>query len=48
LTDNADSSGQLEPLEDFTTNPAGAAIVNTTGRSFKSCRVAQMRSAAAT
>jgi hypothetical protein len=31
LSDNADSSGQLEPLEDFTTNPAGAAIVNTTG-----------------
>ena len=27
LSDNADSSGQLEPLEDFTTNPAGAAIV---------------------
>jgi hypothetical protein len=31
LSDNADGSGQLEPLEDFITNPAGAAIVNTTG-----------------
>jgi hypothetical protein len=31
LSDNADGSGQLEPLEDFTTNQAGAAIVNTTG-----------------
>jgi hypothetical protein len=31
LSDNADSSGQLEPLEDFTTNPASAAIVNTVG-----------------
>jgi hypothetical protein len=31
LSDNADTSGQLEPLEDFTTNPAGAAIVNTIG-----------------
>lgn len=31
LSDNADGSGQLQPLEDFTTNQAGAAIVNTVG-----------------
>jgi len=31
LSDNADGSGQLQSLEDFTTNQAGAAIVNTDG-----------------
>jgi hypothetical protein len=31
LSDNADGSGQLQSLEDFTTNQAGAAIVNTVG-----------------
>jgi hypothetical protein len=31
LSDNADGSGQLQPLEDFTTNAAGAQIVNTVG-----------------
>jgi YVTN family beta-propeller protein len=31
LADNSDGSGPLEPLATFTTNPAGAAIVNTTG-----------------
>jgi YVTN family beta-propeller protein len=31
LSDNADGSGQLQPLEDFTTNAAGAMIVNTVG-----------------
>jgi YVTN family beta-propeller protein len=31
LANHADGSGALEPLADFTTNPAGAAIVNATG-----------------
>jgi YVTN family beta-propeller protein len=31
LASRADGGGELEPLEDFTTNPAGAAIVNTVG-----------------
>jgi YVTN family beta-propeller protein len=31
LANHADGSGVLEPLADFTTNPAGAAIVNATG-----------------
>ena len=31
LSDNADGSGELQPLEDFMTNQAGAAIVNTVG-----------------
>jgi hypothetical protein len=31
LSDNADGGGELQPLEDFTTNAAGAAIVNTVG-----------------
>lgn len=31
LADNADGSGALQPLAAFTTNPAGAAIVNATG-----------------
>ncbi len=31
LSDNADGGGELQPLEDFMTNPAGAAIVNTVG-----------------
>jgi hypothetical protein len=31
LSDSADGGGELEPLEDFTTNQAGAAIVNTVG-----------------
>jgi YVTN family beta-propeller protein len=31
LSDSADGSGQLQSLEDFTTNSAGAAIVNTVG-----------------
>jgi hypothetical protein len=29
LSERADGSGKLELLEGFTTNPAGAAIVNT-------------------
>jgi YVTN family beta-propeller protein len=31
LTTNADGTGQVEPLANFTTNPAGSAIVNATG-----------------
>jgi hypothetical protein len=31
LSDTADGSGELQPLEDFTTNAAGAQIVNTVG-----------------
>jgi YVTN family beta-propeller protein len=31
LATNADGSGALEPLADFTTNPAGSAIVNAIG-----------------
>jgi YVTN family beta-propeller protein len=31
LATHSDGSGVLEPLADFTTNPAGAAIVNATG-----------------
>lgn len=31
LAVNADGSGDIEPLASFTTNPAGAAIVNSTG-----------------
>jgi YVTN family beta-propeller protein len=31
LANHTDGSGALEPLADFTTNPAGAAIVNATG-----------------
>ena len=31
LTTKADGTGQVEPLANFTTNPAGAAIVNATG-----------------
>jgi hypothetical protein len=31
LTSNADGTGTVEPLARFTTNPAGAAIVNTVG-----------------
>jgi hypothetical protein len=31
LAQNPDGSGTLEPLAAFTTNPAGAAIVNTVG-----------------
>jgi YVTN family beta-propeller protein len=31
LSEHADGGGELEPLEGFMTNPAGAAIVNTTG-----------------
>jgi YVTN family beta-propeller protein len=31
LANRSDGSGALEPLADFTTNPAGAAIVNATG-----------------
>jgi hypothetical protein len=31
LSDNADGSGDLQPLEDLTTNAAGAQIVNTVG-----------------
>ena len=31
LASTPDGSGYLESLEDFTTNPAGAAIVNTVG-----------------
>ena len=31
LAANASGSGRLEPLAAFTTNPAGSAIVNTTG-----------------
>jgi YVTN family beta-propeller protein len=31
LANHADGSGAVEPLVDFTTNPAGAAIVNATG-----------------
>ena len=31
LSDHADGSGALEPLSDFMTNPAGAAIVNAIG-----------------
>jgi len=31
LASRSDGSGVLEPLADFTTNPAGAAIVNATG-----------------
>lgn len=32
LSDNPDGSGALEPLANFTTNPAGAAIVNALGQ----------------
>jgi hypothetical protein len=31
LAETADGSGALQPLAAFTTNPAGAAIVNATG-----------------
>ena len=31
LTSKADGTGTVEPLARFTTNPAGAAIVNTVG-----------------
>ena len=31
LSDHQDGSGVLQPLAAFTTNPAGAAIVNATG-----------------
>ena len=31
LSDQKDGGGQLEPLAEFTTNPAGAAIVNAVG-----------------
>jgi YVTN family beta-propeller protein len=31
LTSNADGTGQIEPIAQFTTNPAGAAIVNAVG-----------------
>jgi hypothetical protein len=31
LAQQPDGNGTLEPLADFTTNPAGAAIVNATG-----------------
>src|ERR1700731_4353605 len=31
LASRADGGGELEPLQDFMTNPAGAAIVNTVG-----------------
>ena len=31
LSEQADGGGELEPLEGFMTNRAGAAIVNTTG-----------------
>ncbi|MGV8920793.1 MAG: YncE family protein [Pseudomonas sp.] len=31
LAENADGSGQLQPLQGFTTNPAGAAIVDAVG-----------------
>jgi len=31
LASNKDGSGEVEPLANFVTNPAGAAIVNTTG-----------------
>jgi hypothetical protein len=31
LAKNVDGSGELQPLASFIANPAGAAIVNTTG-----------------
>jgi hypothetical protein len=31
LATKADGTGQVQPLANFTTNPAGAAIVNATG-----------------
>lgn len=31
LTARSDGSGEVEPLADFTTNPAGSAVVNATG-----------------
>ena len=47
LSDNADGSGELQPLEDFTTNAAGAPDRQPLSvRSGKSCKVEQMRPAA--
>jgi hypothetical protein len=31
LTSNADGTGQIEPIAQFMTNPAGAAVVNAVG-----------------
>jgi hypothetical protein len=31
LSDEADGSGKIQPLLDFATNPAGAAIITTVG-----------------